>query len=91
MKKLFWAILLLFPIFVFAQAPSPLLTAPPVTSPVAASNFLSTLTANWALIVLILKSVLDLVFLVNPKADAPGGVLDAIYQFLKSRLTAVKS
>ncbi len=57
------------------------------TSVVLPSTILSDLTANWALIALILKSLLDLIFAINPKADAPGGVIDSIYLFLKAKVS----
>ncbi len=44
------------------------------------------LIQNWALVALIVKSILDLIFVINPKADAPGGVLDFIYQLVKKAL-----
>lgn len=44
------------------------------------------LQSNWALVLLVVKSVLDLLFVISPKADAPGGVLDYIYQLVKKYL-----
>lgn len=42
-------------------------------------------TSHWALVLLAVKSVLDLLFAINPKLDAPGGVVDAVYQWLKGK------
>lgn len=44
---------------------------------------MQSLMANWALIALILKSAFDLLFAISPKVDAPGGVIDFLYQLLK--------
>jgi len=46
----------------------------------------SWLAAHWAVVALAVKSLLDLVFLLDPAADAPGGVLDWLYQALKKAL-----
>lgn len=45
------------------------------------------LLQNWALVALIIKSIMDLVFAINPKLDAPGGVIDFIYQLVKKALS----
>jgi hypothetical protein len=45
---------------------------------------MQSLLQNWALIALIVKSALDLLFAINPKADAPGGVIDMLYQAVKN-------
>jgi hypothetical protein len=44
------------------------------------------LGSNWAVVALAVKSLLDLVFVLNPKLDAPGGVIDYIYQAIKKAL-----
>jgi hypothetical protein len=49
---------------------------------------MQSIIANWALVALIVKSVLDLIFALNPKADAPGGVIDFIYQLIKKALAS---
>jgi hypothetical protein len=49
---------------------------------------MQSLIANWALVALIVKSILDLIFALNPKADAPGGVIDFIYQLLKKAISS---
>jgi len=47
---------------------------------------ISWLAAHWAVLALVVKSLLDLLFLLDPAADAPGGVLDWLYQQLKKAL-----
>lgn len=39
--------------------------------------------ANWALVLLAVKSLADLAFAINPSLDAPGGVVDAAYLWIK--------
>lgn len=43
------------------------------------------IVAHWAVVLLAGKSFLDLLFAINPKLDAPGGVIDALYQWLKGK------
>jgi len=52
---------------------------------------MQSLLQNWALIALIVKSVMDLIFAINPKADAAGGVVDFIYQLVKKALASKPS
>lgn len=44
------------------------------------------LGAHLPVVLLVVKSVLDLVFAINPSADAPGGVVDWLYQEVKKLL-----
>lgn len=52
------------------------------------SSVLAWLGAHWPAVLLVVKSVLDVLFAVNPNADAPGGVLDWLYQEVKKLLGA---
>ena len=54
--------------------------------PASFSTVFGALSTNWSLVVLLLKTFLDLLFAISPKADAPGGVVDALYLFLKSKM-----
>ena len=69
----------------FGQVPSPSPVAV-VVSTVSAKTVMALLVANLPLILLVLKSIADLAFAINPKLDAPGGVIDWAYTLVKNKL-----
>lgn len=66
----------------FGQSPPPVLL--PTATPAPGPSLLQFIQNNWALIVLFLKSFADFLFARNPKLDAPGGVVDFVYLYLKN-------
>ena len=84
MKIMIFITLLFVSVIAFSQAP---VTAPvSTTTTTVPSTVLADTIKNLPLILLILKSIADLIFAINPKADAPGGVIDAAYTWLKNKV-----